>query len=120
MLKILIGHVKLCVILFVLTSCGNVTIKNQEWCGDLGSLGAECFSTNTDDERSLNKPEWDALRVGWVCSSADNFGDVKKAILKLCEKCRCCSFDTKSQVVKFDDDLNKFLELKSGYLLDDG
>lgn len=90
-----------------LSGCGSVTIKNAEWCADMGELGASCFHTVSDDARELSKEEWDALRFGQVCTGPDNFANWKAAILKFCSRTKICSFDFKKKVIQFTDKMNR-------------
>ena len=72
-------------------SCA-VEIKDQEWCGDMGERGAECFHTLTQDKRTLTKTEWDEIRFGQVCSAASNFADIKANLEKLCHETQDCKY----------------------------
>lgn len=84
-----------------LVSCGNVRVKNQEWCGDMGELGADCFNTHNSNTRSPTKEQWDEERFGMVCTTAKTFADIKATILKLCKGYKKCIFDTSSNSVSF-------------------
>lgn len=64
----------------------------------MGGLGASCFHTLTDETRDIEKQEWDNERFGMVCTNAENFADMKKAILKFCSKYKICSFEFKKKV----------------------
>lgn len=89
--------------LFALTvaSCGTVPIRDQEWCGDKGAMGASCFHTLSDEKRQLDRYEWAAERFGMVCTKAENFADTKAAIEKLCRTSKRCSYEDKVMLKKF-------------------
>jgi len=95
---------KLCVILFitaVISGCATVEIKNQEFCGDMGSMGATCFKTLTDDTRDINKTDWDNERMGMICESPEVFADWKGLIMKLCHKSRACRYQAEKMLSRF-------------------
>lgn len=81
--------------------CASVQIKDEEFCGDQGELGATCFHTLTDETRDLSKADWDALRFGQVCSSAQTFADWKASILKLCKVSKACTYEQKKLLNQF-------------------
>jgi hypothetical protein len=85
----------------MLVSCGTVRIKNQEWCGDMGPLGASCFNTLNDKTRDIEKEAWDEERFGMVCGKAAVFADTKRTILQLCETSKKCVYDEPKNVVYF-------------------
>jgi hypothetical protein len=58
----------------------------------MGEDGATCFHTFTPDTRDLTKPEWDELRFGQLCTSADTFADWKVTIEKLCSASQRCTY----------------------------
>jgi hypothetical protein len=88
---------------FALSACARVHIRDGEWCGDMGDVGASCFHTLTDATRDLDKPSWDAERFGMLCTKAENFAELKKAVLKLCKLSRDCTFDDVQAVQNFFD-----------------
>lgn len=73
-------------LLILITSCTQVQIKDEQFCGDLGYQGAHCNNTLTDHPVDLNKSQWDILRYGWICEDADAFTDWKTIIQQLCDK----------------------------------
>lgn len=90
-------------------------IEDGEWCGDMGELGASCFHTLSEETRDVAKVDWDHERFGMVCTQPVNFGEWKKAILKLCKLSRRCSYDAKMKVVRFNDKVQSFvLRLEGG------
>lgn len=97
-------------ILFVLiaSACSQVRIKDAEWCGDMGNLGASCFHTLTDETRDIPSEEWDYERFGMVCTQPDNFAEWKKAILKLCKISKACTYDAKTKMIHFVDKVERF------------
>lgn len=83
------------------SACSTVEIKNQEFCGDMGSMGADCFKTLTDETRHVSKDDWDNERMGMICESPEVFGDWKAVILKLCHKSKTCRYQAEETLVKF-------------------
>jgi hypothetical protein len=99
-----------------LSGCGHVTIKDAEWCGDMGDDGASCFHTLTDDTRDLPKAEWDKERFGSVCTKSENFANMKTAIEELCHKAKgLCTYETRKKLNAFfehTDQLNQMQEAR--------
>lgn len=105
-------------ILFVLSlslavSCGRIQIKNSEWCGDMGELGASCFHTLTDDSRDLDKYDWDKERFGQLCTQPENFTALKTAIEKLCYKNKKCTFEEKKILKRMIKKIEKHIKAKN-------
>jgi len=92
--------------LLILTSCGSVKIKDSEWCGDLGEYGATCSTMLSERVRELDKVSWDEERFGMICGKAEAFGDLKKAILKLCYKNKKCDYEKIEQATRFLQGIN--------------
>jgi hypothetical protein len=97
---------------FILTallplSCARVQIVDHEFCADMGTLGAGCFHTMTDDTRDIPKAEWDDMRFGQICTNdppgrkGETFADWKVVIEKLCSIVRRCDYETKKQLAEF-------------------
>ena len=92
-------------ILFVstLSSCARVKISDDPWCADAGKFGAECFYTVSNREFSLDKFQWDKLRVGQICSATQEpgmgFMHLKNALEKLCADSNRCTKEQK-EIVK--------------------
>ncbi len=79
--------------LLLLSGCAHVAIPNTEWCGDMGSEGASCFHTLTDDARDLTKEQWDTERFGQVCTTLNDFAAMKTSLEQLCSMAgRRCSY----------------------------
>lgn len=72
----------------LLNGCG-VKIKNERWYGDMGNQGAIYFETLTNVTGTLDKPAWDALRVGMACTSTDALAEIKREIEQLCSATSC-------------------------------
>ena len=92
----------------LLSSCANVKIKNSEFCGDMGNLGASCFKTLSGETRDISPNDWDDERFGMICSKADTFADWKKAILKLCKMSRRCKYESKKNIKNFGKKVESF------------
>lgn len=84
---------RLCVALFVLTSCAKVHFSNSEICADLGDAGAFCQMTLSDDSRDFTKEEWDEIRFGWLCMAPETWEELKASILKLCKETNVCAYE---------------------------
>lgn len=105
-------------LLFTLISsgCARVKIKNQEWCGDKGPLGAKCWNTLNNDEREIKSEVWNKIdvgpdyRFGKVCTDIQNFTDTKAVILNLCKATKRCTYDMKNKVITFADKLEGFAD----------
>lgn len=91
---------------FASVSCA-VQIKNAEWCGDMGAMGAHCFNTLSEEERELDKEAWDQERFGQVCTKVESFAEMKAALAKLCSRARC-TFEEKQHIQIFYKQLNSF------------
>lgn len=92
------------VILFALSlsGCGKrIKITDTEWCGDMGDYGASCFRTLSSGTRDLEKPEWDQVRFGQVCTSAATLAEWKAALMKLCSDSGRCDYETKKLINNF-------------------
>lgn len=90
----------------VLSGCGSVPVRDQEWCGDLGGAGATCFHTLISNTRDMDKATWDALRFGQVCTAASNFADTKAVIEKLCRATKNCVYEKVQAFFQRIEDFN--------------
>jgi hypothetical protein len=86
------------VAILLLTSCKSVTIPDEEWCADMGVLGATCFHTLSPASRDIAKPDWDVVREGMLCTVSDSFAANKDVIEKLCHETNDCDYQS---VTKF-------------------
>ncbi len=76
-----------------------VTIHDHIVIADKGDLGGFLIHTLTPATKQLEKPEWDAMRVGMVCMSAKDFGEEKSDLEKLCSWNNSqCTVDQTEQV----------------------
>lgn len=91
--------------LIFLNSCSHVQIANDLWCADAGRFGAECFYTLSDGEVSLNKFQWDQLRLGQICTGTPEPGagyiHIKNAIEKLCADTDRCTLEQRQTIEGF-------------------
>lgn len=73
-----------------LSGCGSIKIKDFLVYGDKGKFGATGVHTLCDTERCppvlLKKAQWDELRIGMVCTDANNFADMQANIDRFCAK----------------------------------
>lgn len=67
-------------------------IYDSVWTGDMGPHGGTSFHTLTDVTENIPKAEWDARRVGQICTTADTFADWKGSIEKLCSLTKRCIY----------------------------
>lgn len=104
----------------LLSSClTSVKIKDSEWCGDMGSEGASCFTTISGQSRDIPLREWEEDRFGMICGSPEAFLDWRTAIEKLCNKNKKCLYETKKKLSKLDSGLESFIELIDSKLTTD-
>lgn len=101
-------HLFVCVAL-LLTSCSNLEIKDGEWCADRGITGATCFHDldTSKPKRRLTKEQWDKERFGMVCAKPQVFADKKSAIETFCQNANICTYEVKSTVEKFSENLKE-------------
>lgn len=99
--------------LLLLSACGHVTIKNQEWCGVYpDSSGADCFDTLDAASRELSASGLEAYfaepKDAKVCGSAASFADNKANIEKLCSETGKCDYETQQAISRFFSNLKRF------------
>jgi len=60
-------------------------------CRDKGRLGAICAYWQNPEKtlRHISLPEWNAKRLGMVCTSEAGFGNMKAIIEQLCQTHQC-------------------------------
>lgn len=68
-----------------------VDIKNIEFCRDKGKFGAVCayWLNAKETKRQIPLSEWNAKRLGMVCTSEAGMGNVNAIIEKLCQSRQC-------------------------------
>ncbi len=86
-------------LVFMLASCSSIPINDAEFCGDRGELGAKCFNSLSDKERSLDKYLWDQARFGMICTAPETFAESKASLEKLCALTKRCIY--KKETEKF-------------------
>jgi hypothetical protein len=84
-----------------LPSCSSVTIKDHEFCADIGTQGATCVHMFTDESRDIPPGQWDDVRFGMICASGDAIADLKAALEKLCSLTNSCSYETQKKIKDF-------------------
>ena len=107
-MNIVKNYVTLLCLTVLLSSCAEIKIKDSEFCGDKGRLGATCFKTLSGSTREIPLADWDVERFGMMCSSASTFSGWKSAIQKLCEYSGRCTYKTEERVKKFGRKIRKF------------
>lgn len=72
------------------SSC-STTVKNIEFCRDKGKFGAICAHWLNAKETKTVVPlgQWNAKRLGMVCTSEQGFGELNALIEKLCQRGNC-------------------------------
>lgn len=104
----------------IVSSCARVKIKNQEWCGDKGPLGAHCWNTLNDKERDITPSVWNALKVGpdhrfgKACTEIENITDTKAAIINLCKASKRCTFEDEANVIRWEENAKEFATQAEG------
>lgn len=86
--------------LLLLFDISCVTIQDQEWCTDLGTLGATCSHTLSDETRDVLPTQWELERQGMLCTEAKNFSYNKMVIEKLCSETPGCRFEKIEDAIK--------------------
>lgn len=87
----------------LLSSCGQVPLKDEIFYGNKGMLGAIEFHSLTTDSRKVTFEEWMQLLRSkpLICESVDTFGDIKIFYEQVCSVCNCCSADTTAKADEF-------------------
>jgi hypothetical protein len=96
-----------------LISCGTISLKDGQVCGDMGRLGATCDNVFTDKPIDYSAEKWDELRIGRISITASMFANWKSALLKFCSdtgRCRVEEEEAIKEIGKKLDDLNKKIE----------
>jgi len=88
-------------------SC-QVKLEDHEVCGDKGELGAKCFHLKSAGTRALSYEEWEEERFGQLCMKDTAFANLKKAILKLCDQTKRCTWEELQVIQKFDTRIQTF------------
>jgi hypothetical protein len=99
----------------IFSACGRVQIKNSEWCGDMGELGASCFNTLSSESRDIPKDRWDQERFGQVCTKGESFTDLKSALEKLCFMTKRCTQAQKKIIEELGMKIDKFNKETNDY-----
>jgi hypothetical protein len=103
-------------LVFLVSNCARVKIKNSEWCGDLGEYGASCFNTHNNNSREISREEWNKERYGMICTRAENYKEWKSAIEKLCKLAKFrCTFEEKQKINEISVKIENFIEIKNFY-----
>lgn len=87
----------LILVLPLLSACQQITVKDKEVCGDLGSEGAHCAHTLIVKTRDIKKAQWDLERVGWLCTNSTGYTDTETTIDAVCQVIHC-DFETQQKV----------------------
>ena len=76
---------------FVFASGCAVSIRNIEFCRDKGKLGATCayWLNARETKRTVRVLEWNAKRLGMVCTSEEGMGNINALIETFCQSRKC-------------------------------
>lgn len=95
-------------LMLILFTCGllleacTVKVQDSEFCADLGALGATCFHLLSSAHRDLSPAQWQKIRFGQLCETADAFANLKAVIETLCQNSAgSCTYEQKQQVDSF-------------------
>lgn len=93
----------------VLSSCGQVTVKDEVMYGNKGMIGAVEFHTLTTGQKDISFEAWmQALKTEpMICTSINAFGDVKEELEQLCSVCNCCAADMTKAIDQFFDNMTQ-------------
>jgi hypothetical protein len=95
------GLFSLLLALLVLTSCNNVEMPDIEVCQELIEEDAFCTTTLTNEESFLTAEEWHEERLERFGISHEDFGEMKKFMLKSCELLKDqCSMKDMNKIFK--------------------
>ena len=71
----------------------SVKIKDGEFFGDMGRIGAEGDWLLHEQRTSLSKTEWDKRRLGMICTSSTVFSNIHGVIRKFCGETKACTYE---------------------------
>lgn len=91
-----------------LSACSGVTVKDEIFYGNKGTLGAVSFHTLTAGQQDISPKDWANLLATQplICSSIQTFGDLKAALEQLCIVCNCCTYDQEAAIDQFFNEVN--------------
>jgi len=88
-------------LLFILTACAPIQIKDYTMYGDEGKFGAveeHTLLTNIPPKQ-IDKGPWDDMRIGMVCTAANNIADIQATVDKLCNRHpNECDYQTQARI----------------------
>lgn len=96
----------------IIQACSRVEIKNTQWWGDEGTLGATSFDTLDQSSSHLDKLAWDKIRLGMVCGTAAAFTELKREVETFCNNTNECDYQTQQLMMAFFDKGEKFLKMQ--------
>ena len=75
----------------VFASTCSIPIKNIEFCRDKGKYGAVCayWLNAKETKRYVSLGDWNAKRLGMVCTSEAGMGNINAIIEKACQTKQC-------------------------------
>lgn len=89
-----------------LSGCA-VRIQNERWYADIGDKGAFWFETLTNNGGSVEKSDWDVMRVGMACTTTDTLAEIKREIEQLCSSTACDYQKVSAILGKFQSNLDR-------------
>ncbi len=100
------------------SGCAHVVIADDEWCADAGAMGARCTTSLSGQQFSLNKYQWDKLRVGQICTATQQPGlgykNIKVPLEKLCADSNLCTPAQKAQLEWISHEVDGMLSATLG------
>lgn len=101
----LLSFILMALLIFNLIGCTNVEIKDQEWFGSLGPLGAVSMHTLTNESDVLAYSDWvakwDNATDPMICISSTGFAELKKEQELLCMYSNDCTYEVRQQIDAF-------------------
>lgn len=80
-------------------------MPNVEICANAGKFGANCAHTISTDTRWIGPNAWEKESIGQLCMTAESYGKIKTAILKLCDKSGACNEEAIKNISKIDGNI---------------
>jgi uncharacterized protein YpuA (DUF1002 family) len=69
----------------------------------MGPQGAVWFETLSEDTGTVDKPTWDAMRIGMACTTTDTLAEIKAELEKLCSTTSCDYEKVQNAIAQIQD-----------------
>lgn len=113
----LIKHVILLIFIgSFLAGCNGIEIPDFWACVNLSETTGYCHTSASNKEQLVNEASkidnltWSELKASGIYLTPDGYGELKKFILKVCEKTRECSVDQATQTFQRIEMFNSSLD----------